>query len=68
MRHALMVMIRAERDGGGDGRVYHIRFTVTDESGNSCTGDVLVGVQHSRGLQNIPMDGGPNYDSTDSFR
>jgi CSLREA domain-containing protein len=41
--------VRAERDGDGDGRVYHISFTVTDSAGGSCTGAVTVGVPKSQG-------------------
>ena len=57
-------MVRVERDGGGDGRVYHISFTATDEAGNTCTGKVRVGVPTSRGFANIPVDNGPIFDST----
>jgi hypothetical protein len=59
--------VRAERSGSkkvpGDGRVYHISFTASDDSGASCSGEVLVGVPHDqRGTP--PVDGGPLYDST----
>jgi YVTN family beta-propeller protein len=53
--------VRAERDGGGDGRVYHISFTATS-AGGSCTGQVTVGVPHDK--SSTPVDGGPLYDST----
>jgi hypothetical protein len=53
--------VRAERDGSGDGRVYHINFTVTDDKGGSCTGSVRVGVPHDQG--NVPIDGGPLFNS-----
>jgi hypothetical protein len=54
--------VRAERNGNGDGRVYHIRFTASDPRGSSCSGEVLVQVPHD---QNKPaVDGGPLYDST----
>ncbi|MGD2177972.1 MAG: hypothetical protein PVG71_09140, partial [Anaerolineae bacterium] len=39
--------VRAERDGGGNGRVYHIDFTATDGHGGTCSGAVLVGVPQS---------------------
>ncbi len=55
--------VRAERDGGGDGRVYHINFTATAASG-SCTGSVTVGVPHDQGHNGGPVDQGPLYDST----
>jgi cysteine-rich repeat protein len=56
--------VRAERDGKGDGRVYHIGFTADDGRGGVCTGEVLVGVPHDQGGANDPVDGGPLYDST----
>jgi hypothetical protein len=55
--------VRAERDGGNDGRVYHISFTATGASG-SCTGTVTVGVPKSQGNSGGPIDQGPLYNST----
>lgn len=50
------VNIRAERAGGGNGRVYEIAVTVTDEAdGGTCTGTVTVAVPHDR-------SGGPAVD------
>ena len=40
------VWLRSERDGSGDGRVYTIAFTVTDQYGLSCSSTVDVAVQH----------------------
>ncbi|HEX4965239.1 MAG TPA: hypothetical protein VF173_30800 [Thermoanaerobaculia bacterium] len=54
--------VRSERDGGGDGRVYHINFTATGASG-SCTGSVTVGVPHDQGHGSL-IDGGSLYNST----
>lgn len=59
--------VRAERAGTpqapGDGRVYHISFSVTDGQGGTCTGTVRVSVPHDqRGA--AAVDGGPLYDST----
>ncbi|MCP3976141.1 MAG: hypothetical protein GY720_16795 [bacterium] len=58
--------VRAERSGNpnepGDGRVYHIAFTASDGFGGSCSSTVLVGVPHDK--KDIPIDGGPLYDST----
>jgi hypothetical protein len=54
--------VRAERSGLGDGRVYTISFTGTDSFGAECTGEVKVGVPHDK--KDIPVDGGPIYDST----
>jgi hypothetical protein len=54
--------VRAERQGKGDGRVYHISFTAADARGRSCSGEVLVQVPHE---QNKPaVDGGALHDST----
>jgi hypothetical protein len=54
--------VRAERAGGGNGRVYHIRFTANDGQGGSCSGEVLVGVPHSN--NGTAVDDGALYDST----
>lgn len=56
--------VRAERDGGGNGRVYHISFTATNDSGGACTGTVKVAVPKSQGVIGDPVDDGPLYDST----
>jgi hypothetical protein len=40
------VLLRAERSGGGDGRVYRIAFRGDDGRGGTCTGTVDVGVPH----------------------
>lgn len=50
----------------GDGRVYHIGFTATDDYGASCSGEVKVGVPLSRAKRQ-PLDGGALYDSTAVF-
>lgn len=55
--------VRAELDGGNDGRVYHIAFTATGASG-SCTGAVTVGVPKSQGNNGGPVDQGALYNST----
>ncbi|MCL4267242.1 MAG: ExeM/NucH family extracellular endonuclease [Anaerolineae bacterium] len=57
-------LLRAERDGGGNGRVYHVYFTAVDAHGSSCSGTVLVGVPKSEGSGGEPVDDGPLYDST----
>jgi hypothetical protein len=57
--------IRSERDGSGDGRVYHIFFTASDGRGGSCSGKVRVGiVPHDQSGAIDAIDGGPLYDST----
>jgi subtilisin family serine protease len=40
--------LRAERQGGGAGRVYTIVYTVTDKSGNQSQATVFVRVPHNR--------------------
>ena len=54
--------VRAERAGNGNGRVYHIGFTATDASGDTCSGVVTVGVPISR--NSLASDDGALYDST----
>jgi len=56
--------VRAERAGGGDGRVYHIGFTATDASGDTCQGTVAVCVPHDQGNGNECIDQGGLFDST----
>jgi hypothetical protein len=58
------VFLRAERSGQGDGRVYTISFTATNELGASCSGTVTVGVSHDRGQHATPIDSAPpSYNS-----
>jgi hypothetical protein len=54
--------VRAERDGGGNGRVYAIGFTADDGNGGTCSGTVAVGV--SKSIKRPAGDDGPTYDST----
>ena len=57
-------MVRAERSGTGNGRVYHISFDAAAEGG-SCSGSVMVGVPHNQ--QGAPaVDDGALYDATQS--
>jgi hypothetical protein len=56
--------VRAERDGLGNGRYYHIFFTADDGYGGTCSGEVLVGVPISKGADGAPIDDGALYDST----
>jgi len=60
--------VRAERAGTkkapGDGRVYHIDFTATDDGGAQCIGTVKVCVPRDQGKQSACADGGPLHDST----
>jgi len=55
------VNLRAERDGRGDGRVYRLAFTATDEHGAECTGTALVGVPHDSRRRWV--DSGAVFDS-----
>ncbi|MGD0844510.1 MAG: hypothetical protein ABSA06_09120 [Geobacteraceae bacterium] len=56
--------VRAERQGSGNGRVYHIGFTADDGKGGTCSGVVLVGVPKSMGKKGGPVDDGALYNST----
>lgn len=55
------VLLRAERAGNGNGRVYHVHFTASDFEG-SASGVVNVNVPHNKNATVI--DGGELYDST----
>ncbi len=55
--------LRAERDGRGNGRVYHIQFSATDTTSAACFGEVKVCVPHDNGHRTC-RDGGALYDST----
>ena len=57
-------LLRAERSGLGNGRVYRISFLATDSGGGACTGSVAVCVPHDRGKGNQCIDDGQVYDST----
>ena len=46
---SILVALRAERSGHGDGRIYEITATVTDDSGNTATDTVEVVVPHDQG-------------------
>lgn len=53
------LQVRAERNGGGDGRVYTITFKVTDSSGNVGRATARIVVPHNPG--STPVDSGVNY-------
>jgi len=55
-------LVRAERSGKGNGRVYVISFTAMDHLGASCQGSVAVCVPHDQ-HQATCFDDGQNYDS-----
>jgi hypothetical protein len=56
------VLLRAERAGQENGRVYVVDFTADDGQGGSCSGLVTVGVPHDR--KDAPIDDGQAYDSS----
>jgi predicted extracellular nuclease len=56
--------LRAERDGHGNGRVYYLEFTAEDGQGNSCMGQIKVGVPKNGWKGHEPIDDGARYDST----
>ncbi len=59
-----MVLLRAERSGGGNGRVYRVTFQANDGHGGVCTGQVNVCVPHSKGKHAPPcVDDGQGYNS-----
>lgn len=58
------VLLRAEKAGGGNGRVYHITFEADDGDFGVCTGMVTVCVPHDRKPTTTCIDDGQLYDST----
>jgi hypothetical protein len=50
-----MFALRAERSGGGSGRVYTVTFEVEDGSGNTTIREAEVRVPHSQGQQMTAM-------------
>jgi hypothetical protein len=55
------VWLRAERSGKGDGRVYRIEYTVSDDYGHSCGGTASVVVPHDRA--HAARDSGGEFNS-----
>lgn len=56
------VLIRAERSGKGNGRVYQVTFTADDGEGGQCSGTVKVCVPHDRKTDDC-VDDSQNYNS-----
>ncbi|MDY6951204.1 MAG: PKD domain-containing protein [Thermodesulfobacteriota bacterium] len=56
------VLLRAERSGNGDGRVYVITVTASDVSGNSASASASVKVNHNKKKEAV--DSGQDYDAT----
>lgn len=57
-------MLRAERSGTGDGRVYEIAFTASDGRGGTAHGKVQVCVPHDMGQSRDCVDSVERHDST----
>lgn len=57
-------MVRAERLGIGNGRVYEVSFEARDESGGFCTGAVKVSIPHSLKKGLTAINDGQLHDST----
>ena len=58
------LQLRAERNGGGDGRVYTITFRLRDASGNTTRATAKVVVPHNNGSPAV--DSGIAYTVTSS--
>jgi Calx-beta domain len=54
--------LRAERLGNGDGRVYRLEYTASDDHGHSCGGTALVAVPHDW-ANPVARDSGGWFDS-----
>jgi hypothetical protein len=59
-----LAQVRSERDGLGNGRVYHINFTAIDIAGNTCSATVNVNVPIGNNKGGTAVDDGPLFDST----
>jgi len=57
-------MLRSERSGKGNSRVYVLAFTATDNRGGICNGKVSVCVPHDMRPNHACIDDGQKYDST----
>src|SRR5262245_55935017 len=58
-----VVLLRSDRNGDGDGRVYHVAFRADDPAGAFCTGEVDVCVRHDNGPGGVCGDQGALFDS-----
>lgn len=57
-------MLRAERSGKGNGRVYAVSFIAIDDAGRECAGTVTVCVPHDQSPDNDCVDDGQVNDAT----
>lgn len=58
------VDLRAQRDPGGNGRVYRIQFDANDGNGGTCAGAVTAQVPNSNKPGQTIIDDGQNFNST----
>ncbi len=58
-------LVRSERSGRLDGRVYRVRFNASDPTGESCTGTVIVCMPHDQSSTPTCVEQPEEYDSTD---
>jgi hypothetical protein len=62
-----IAQVRAERSGTprvpGNGRVYMITYSASDDRGGTCTGSVAVCVPHDQGGRSVCIDDGQKYNS-----
>jgi hypothetical protein len=56
--------LRSERSGNGNGRVYKISFTASDNEGGASSGTVIVCVPHDQSQKCSCIDNGQKYDAT----
>lgn len=54
------VMLRAERQGGGNGRVYRLTWVASDDAGHETDGECIVTVPHDQSGDEA-IDDGPAY-------
>ena len=60
--------VRAERSGLGSGRVYTVKYTVTDDAGNTAYDEATISVPHSMDKQIEPDAGIPqSYDLAQNY-
>jgi len=58
---AQTIQLRAERQGGGDGRVYTINFEVSDPLGNSASASFQIQVPHNKKSTAVDSGAGEGY-------
>ena len=61
--HGPFLLLRAWRDPHGDGRIYTIAYTVTDNAGATCSGTATVEVPHDLGHHPRHTKHDDDYDS-----